>query len=281
MPAFLPWLQKFDPDLIYSYVNLSVERQQELHETLYPSALQHHWFGREDQNLNYRPSPAISPLTVATLISLAGTPSAFDGTRGVQIIGAMGRSESDRFISDSFGFAPPELRNSMLSVHADSGSTLLVVADDELHPRQCYIQEPEDTVSDANALLTKMATNRRIIGLSQLSAKITPRLDLRSFRWSDAFNLVVGDTVPDRLLYWNARALTSPWRDGSDVDLCVPRAKFYDPAFIKSLSEFLSRRNYVNGDTGGGSSCVTIRSVSLGSDELKTLAEQLRHSKHW
>lgn len=281
MPAFLPWLQKFDPDLIYSYVDLSTKRQQELHETLYPSALQHHWFGRNDHDVNYRPSPAISPLTVATLISFAGAPNAFDGTRGVRVIGAMGRMERDRFLSDSFGLPPPQLRNSMLGVQADSASMLLVVADDELHPRRSYIQESESTVADATALLTHMATNNRVTSLSQLSAMITPRLDLRYFRWSDTFNLVVGDTVPDRVLYWNARALMSPWRDGSDVDLCVPRAKFDDPAFIQSLREFLNRRNHVNGDTGGGSSRVTIRSVSLGADELTTLTEQLRYSKDW
>lgn len=169
----------------------------------------------------------------------------------------------------------------MLGVHADSGSILLVVAADELHPRQSYILGAESTVADASALLTNMATNKRVIGLSQLSAMITPRLDLRSFHWSNSFNLVVGDTVPDRVLYWNARALISPWRDGSDVDLCVPRAKFDDPVFVESLREYLNHRNHVNGDSGSGSGRVTIRSVSLGADELIRLTEQLRHAKDW
>ena len=271
--AFLPWLKKYDPDLIYSYVDLSVEKQSEFHETFYPSALQHHWFGRDNDDVYYPPKPTISPLTVATLISLASTPSIFDGTRGVRIIGAIDPSQSDRFISDSFGFPSSEFRYSMFRVHADSGSMLLVVADDEFQSRRLGA---EATVVDANALLSNMATEKRVIGLSQLSAMRTPRFDFSPSRWGDFFNLVVGDTVLDRLLYWNACALMPPWRDGDNVDLCVPRANFNDPAFTKSLREYLDRRNHVNPNSGGGSSFVTIRSISLKLDELKVLADELK-----
>jgi hypothetical protein len=139
VPAFLPWLKAFDPDLIYSYVNLSTEKQQEIHEIFYPSALQHHWHSSDATHVNYSPSLAISPLTVATLLPLAGAPSTFDSTRGVRVIGAMGRLERDRFLSDSFGFPPPQLRLAMHSILADAGSMLLVIADDELQPRQCGV----------------------------------------------------------------------------------------------------------------------------------------------
>ncbi|MDP1646198.1 MAG: hypothetical protein Q8L71_11980 [Thiobacillus sp.] len=281
LPAYMPWLASFDPDLIYSYVDLTSEKQQELHETVYPSALQHHWSGRDNEHVIYRPSPSIPPLAVGTLLPLAGAPGAIDGTRGVQLVGSMGRMESDRFLADSFGFASAELRNSMRTVLADFGSMLLVVADDELQPRQRYIHDAEATVSDISALLTKMTANRRILGVAQLSAQLTPRLDLRSHRWSNSFNIVVGDTVADRILYWNARALMPPWRDGGDVDICIPRAKFDDPVFVEALRGFLNRRNYVNGGGGNGPYSATLRSVSLSAEELAPLAEQMRQGQIW
>jgi hypothetical protein len=282
LPTFLPWLTAFDPDLIYSYVNLTEAKQQELHETFYPSTLQHHWFGRENGHPPiYNPSPSISPLTVATLLPVAGAPGAFDGTRGARIIGAMGRMENDRFLGDSFGFPQPQLRNSMRSVLADSGSMLLVIANDEIQPRQRFVHGAESTLPNTNELLIQMAHNRRILGVAQLSALLTPRLDLRTARWGDSFNIVVGDTVVDRIVYWNARSLMPPWRDGSDVDLCVPRAQFDDPAFIAALREFMNRRNYVNGDHGNGPNRATLRSMSLGTEELAALAEQMRQGQGW
>jgi hypothetical protein len=193
LPAYLPWLKAFDPDVIYSYAGLSLDKQQELHETIYPAALQHHWPGRDDKHISYKPNLAVSPLAVSTLLPIAGAPSAFDDVRGMRLIGAMGRAESDRFLADSFGLPPPQLRNSMRSILADSGSMLLVIADDEFQPRERFVAGPEATVPDVNTLLTTMTANPRVRGVAQLSTLLTPRLDLRSHRWSDSFNIVVGD----------------------------------------------------------------------------------------
>ena len=38
-PAYLPWLTKFDPDIIYSYVDLDEETVRSLHEVVGPSHL--------------------------------------------------------------------------------------------------------------------------------------------------------------------------------------------------------------------------------------------------
>lgn len=279
--ALLPWLAAFDPDLIYSYVDLSEAKQKEFHEDLYPSALQRHYMGRDDREPNYCPCPSISPLSMATVLPLAGAPGPFDGTRGLHVISAMGRAEHDRFLGDSFGFSQSQLRNSMGSILSDAGSMLLVIADDELQPRQRYVHGAETTLPDVTSLLTKMAINRQIFGVAQLSAMLTPRLDLHSRRWGGSFNIVVGDKVSDRILYWNARSLMPPWRDSGVVDLCIPHAQFSDPAFITALGEFIRRRNHVNGDSGNGPNRATLRSVSLDAGTLSHLAEQMRQGQQW
>lgn len=212
---------------------------------------------------------------------MAAPPGPMDNNQSVQLIGAMGRMEGDRFLADSFGFAQPQLRNSMRSVLADSGSLLLVVAEDELQPRQRYIDGRDQTLPDIQALLTAMAANRRLLSMAQLSALLTPRFDLQSRHWDESFNIVVGDAVVDRVIYWNARGLMSPWRDGTNVDLCIPRARFDDPAFIGALRGFLNRRNHVNGSSGNGPCRATLRSASLSAEELAPLAEQMRDGQCW
>lgn len=227
------------------------------------------------------PSPQIAPLTVASLIPVTGLPSAFDGGRGIKLVGAMGTRADDRFLYDSFGFPPPEVRNPLRSILSDSGSMLLVVADGEYEPRPRYVHPTEETTPSAATLLSSMADNRRIVGLAQLSAMSTPRPDLSTPGWTDSFNIVIGDSPADRILYWNARALMQPWRDGADVDLCIPPAQFDDPDFVAGLRDFLNRRNHVNGQGGSGPYQVTLRSLSLDETRLETIAAMMRGGQSW
>ncbi|MDO9420495.1 MAG: hypothetical protein Q7T66_07525 [Herminiimonas sp.] len=281
IPEFLPWLKAFDPDVIYSYVEISEPKQQELHSTFYPSALQHHRFGNGDaDHINRIPNISISPLVVETILPIVGV-GPFGGIRDNRIIGAIGRMETDRFLGDSFGAPRPQLRNAMQNMLADYGSMLLVIGDDEAQPRQHHIRNNEITLPDSNSLLMQMAANRQIRGVAQLSAFSAPRLDLHSAHWGNSFNIVISDTVSDRVLYWNARSLMPAWRDGNDVDLCIPRANFNDQPFVASLREFLNRRNYVSGNNNGGPHRVTLRSVSIQNEELQIIAEQMRQGQSW
>lgn len=280
-PAYVPWLKEFDPDFIYSYVNLTPEKQIHFHESIYPSSLQHHWKAEDDEHTNVRPSPSVSPLTVDTLLPLASVPSALDGVHRARLLGAMGKMERDRFISDSFGFAPTRLRNLMRNHLSESGSMLYVIPEDEMQPRQRYISSNDTTVPDVNSLLNTMATDGRIIGVAQLSALLTPRLSLGDHRWSESFNIVVGDTVEDRIFYWNSRAKMPAWRDGSNVDLCIPRLNFDDPLFVNALRDFMRRRNHVSGDAGGGQNRATLRSLSLSQEDLSLLTERMKSDQSW
>lgn len=241
---YMKWLEQYDPDLIYSYIDLSEEVQSQLHELLYPSSLQIHFRGHPDQPPFYAPALAIAPLSVTTLLPLAGAPSALASTKGVRIIDAKGTLKNDRFLLDSFGCAPIELRNAMSNVLADSGSTIIAIAENELQPRQHHVWGNEITVSSINALLAAMSDNRSILGVAQLSSMFTPRLNIHSHRWSGSFNIVIGDEIADRILYWNTRSLIPSWRDGRDVDLYIPREKFNDPEFIHLLRVYLNKRNH-------------------------------------
>ncbi len=281
MATYLSWLKVFDPDLIYSYVDLPLAKQVELHEVLYPFALQHHWRGSDTAHVDHRPTPHVSPLAVGTVLPIAGQWNTSDGTRSARLVDAMGSRKEDRFLADSFGFMSAQLRNSMRSILSGYGSALVVVAQDELQPRQRYIHGAEETVADAGTLLATMTRDRRVVGVAQLSALQTPRTDLRSRRWGETFNIVIGDTVVDRLIYWNARALMPPWRDGSDVDLRIPRANFEDLVFVAALRDFMNRRNHVNGDSGNGPNKATLRSSSVSAQDLASFAEQMRHGQSW
>lgn len=276
LPAYLDWLERYDPDFVYSYVSISPSIELSLHELIYPSSLKVHHWGHPSQPPYYAPNLDITPLSISTLIPLAGTPSALSGSKGVRLIDAMGTLEGDRFLLDSFGLAHNELRNLMSMRLKEWGTTIVAVTDNDLLPRQNYLSENEITVPSISELLKEMSANRNILGVSHLSSMFTLRLNIHSPRWSDTFNIVVGNNAADRILYWNVRSLMPSWRDGQDMDLCIPGEMFDDPDFVETLRTYLTRRNHSN--NGRGPSTVTIRSTSISSMDLERLASMLQEA---
>lgn len=280
LPTYRPWLEAFDADIIYSYLDLDQEQREGLHESLYPTSLLRHPINHPDRP-NYAPILPIPPLTATTVIPIADQSGWIDGKRGVRLLGAMGSMEQSRFLRDSFGFVSPQTRNAVRGTLADFGSVVVAIANGEMEPTSRYVQGAEETLGDVNAILNAMAADRRFIGLSRLSATQASRLDLRSSPWADSFNIVIGDTVDDRILYWNARALGSGFNDAHDADLCIPTAQLEAPGFLDALSAFLNARNHINSGGGSGPYRATLRSTSLDNDGLAAIAAQLRATRSW
>jgi hypothetical protein len=115
----------------------------------------------------------------------------------------------------------------------------------------------------------------------RLAAHLTPRLELRERRWSHSFNLIVGDTITDRIVYWNSRFAYPLWRDGDQVDLRLPAAMAGDESLLESLAEFLKDLPAVSGDNSGGSPIVSIRSSSLDATQLELIKAGLVRPKSW
>lgn len=280
LPSYLPWLTAFDPDLIYSYVDISEAQETVIHEKLYPAALIYHPIGDGQNAPRLRPTLPFNPLDVATVLPWAGMPTMLDQGRGVRVIHAMGRYEDNRFITDNCG-ASFHLLRAIRSRFAPYGNPLILVAPDEQERLRPQLRNGEETIPDIPSLLRTMAARRRDRTMAGLSAIAAPRFSVEDRRWGQSFNLVVGDTPADRIMYWNTRVYMPSWRDGEAVDLCVPPQSLEDPAFVAALAEFLARNNLVNEGHGNAPPRVTLRSISLTKEQLTPAMETLRAAVKW
>jgi hypothetical protein len=106
IPSYWPWLEAYDPDIVYSYVPLSKEDILEVHERLSPAQYAFHKLDREPRLdvFGFKPSYGFSPLSSLSVIFRLARyrPATAQGVR-VQVIDSWHTERPSRFLTDNFG----------------------------------------------------------------------------------------------------------------------------------------------------------------------------------
>lgn len=138
---------------------------------------------------------------------------------------------------------------------------------------------------DLNAIPTeflafKEFAENRATSISLALALFAPKLEIRADRWSESFNLVVGDTFADRMMFWNTRLLIPAWLDTGLCCLRVGLDQMEEPEFLAALGELLKRRNHVRGN-GSGQTQIVVRSLSANAAQLADARNALLSTRPW
>ena len=277
-PSYWPWLEAYDPDIVYSYVELDRDAILELHERL---AIGQYLFHSLDPSprldtQGFKPDYRFNPLaSLSVVFSLAR-----GRTGPIKVIDSWHTEQSSRLLDDNLGTYRQSFSTGMYPPDAAQAASLLtIVSPEKRNNRQYGVPQDLDAVdSELDAFAAFGA--HRATSFSIVSAMMAPRLDVGMSIWSTTFNLVVGDSFADRVLFWNGRLHIPSWLD---TDLCCFRVSLehvQNPAFLSTLGEILKRRNHVNSGSGGSSN-ITIRSVSHGTDQLDEVEKLIASTKHW
>jgi len=280
--AYWPWLEAYDADILYSYVPLGSDVILEIHERLSPGLYKFHDLGREPRLdvYGFKPSYGFELLSsLSTIFQLARYRPPSPGAP-IKIIDSWHTEQPSRFLSDNFGTYHVSRGGSMFPVDATPAATLLtIVSPDKQANRRYGVPQNLDAIPDEAAAFRHFAEGRTA-SMSLASTILAPKLDIQHGRWTSSFNLVVGDSFEDRIIFWNGRLFIPGWLD---TDLCCARvtlADLRDGVFLATLGELIKRRNHVNGGSGGQSQ-LTIRSVSQTVAELEEARGLLSSTKPW
>jgi hypothetical protein len=279
--GYWPWLERFGPDIVYSYVPLGDDDVLEVHERLAPSAYTLHKITQEPRLdvYGFKPSYDVVLLSSLSLVfKLARfAPAARDGAP-VKIIDCWFTENPSRLLTDNFGTYTYSVGGSIFPADASvAASVISVVSPDNQRDRRLGVPRDLRTLPDETAAYEQYA-ERRATALSVMSAQFSPRLQFHDSHWHRSFNLVLGETFNDRILFWNARLLAPAWLDNDLGALRVTMEALKDKRFLDVVANLLRHRNHFG---TGGQANVTIRSTSASAEMLEEAAELLRSTKPW
>lgn len=281
--SYWPWLETFDPDIVYAYTDLHDAQVLEIHERLFPADyIRHRIFGESPATARqFKPSfpyPLLS--SMSSLFRLARHSPAIESGSPLKIIAAWHTEQRSRFLTDNLGCYGLSAGTSILPNDARPAAELLTIVSDKYRQDRKYAVPPSLIRVPSEAAAFAEFAHGRATGVSLLSSYFAPRLEIRDHHWSGAFSLVLGESVQDRILFWNSRLLIPAWLDR---DLCCLRlglGQLQDADFVQDLARMLNARNHVNAGSGGQPQ-IAVRSCSHNLEELKGAVGVLRAAKIW
>ncbi len=278
--SYWPWLKAYDPDIVYSYFHMADQTVLELHERVGPSVYEEHR-NRERLDVHgFAPRYGAQPLQSLSTIFRRSRHRDHRSTDGpLPIIDSWQTEVASRFLTDNFGTYGSSYATSIYPVDARASAQLLTIVSPEKQTDRRHV--PPDLLTTGSELEAfKEFAHRRASSLSIASMDFATKLNVHHGQWSDSFNLVVGGSYLDRILFWNGRLLLPNWI-GSDIGAFrIEVEQLGNDEFVVALAALINQRNFVNSGTGGQYH-VTIRSSSVVEEELSAVGERLRAAKCW
>lgn len=272
------WLAYYDPDFIYSYVDLEKDHIQKINSLCLPiSFLKHeNRFGATVERwTDFLPNWALyfnSVKSLSTLLSPYSIPSRRNQSSPHEektILTQWLNPSEERFLPDNFGVS-----------HDTNQYTNPVPG---LFKTLCYVGPTNPSINAGTIMVnsTFEALNEiakgRIYTFANLSRVHTNDLNwVSSPAWRDGLILFVGDTCKDRINFWNSRLLVPQWTDTLGSIIIKPN-DLEDADFITSFGNYLNSCNF---GRNGQQPRVELHSLSMAKDELNEISLKLK-PKTW
>lgn len=271
------WLSHYDPDFVMSYVDLPGDLVADLDSLCCPIALLGHEAGPLEDNERdwrsflprwehyFKSIPSIS-----TVLSPASYPQLHHEERPHEptILTQYGSRPADRFLADNFGagFDPYTASNAVSGLY-----TTLCLVPPDLPPNHLAGTTRCTSPLDAfKAISERKATP--IARLAMVHSESIPRPE--AIQWTSAFRIFIGDSVIDRINFWNCRHLGDNWAPSFN-SLIIGRSILESGGFAELLGDFLNKNNFLGG-SGGGPYRVALHSCSVEGRALSDLKDRLQ-----
>lgn len=277
--TYSAWLSYFDADVVYSFVDLNDSAVAKIHEQYCPAYLVHHDTHRREKN---EPGYYNIRLPLEGLPSLSVIPAYlsrswgwFERISNLVILDKYYDKSESQFLKENFGFVSKSFKTGLVSrTYSDLFSCLTLISKESRDDPRAWKEPAGDYVVEESEILKALGKRRSLTTLAQLSEFFAPRLIFGRDGFSNGVNLVVGDGVDDRLLFWNGHHHYHEVYFNEITGLRVPEESITDTAFLRHVCGIIKQRG--RQDTNINAHCVILRSCSVSQARLEEIAKVLR-----
>lgn len=276
------WLKSFDPDFVYSYVQLEQNFIKKINSICLPIS----FLCRPNRQDGTRETRwrDLSPdwghyfksvTSLSTLLSPYANPQRHNRPPPTAVKTLLTQAiepSDDRFFPDNFGVS----HDVGMVTHAVSGlyETLCYCRPQTPGSRTVHGSREVHSISE---ILTEIAGGT-VYTFASLARVHTDGLNrVEPYSWGHGFLLFVGETCKDRINFWNSRLLVPRWID-TPGSLLVKKADFDDETFVTALGAYFNKYNFSRGNNSQPS--VELRSLSESRDELSKIPAKFNR-KTW
>jgi len=280
-PSYIPWLELYDPDIIYSYVDLADAEVALTHERFHPSFLVRHDFGHSDSRDQraFRPGLPIEALGSLSVVLGSSRGNPLSPRQPIALVDIQNGQKPSQFIQENFGYYGESLTPSpMAGDMTELVRTVTLVPEGIRDNPRTQPRASGDFVTHENELLGLISQTKGLIGLSQLAAWRCPRLEFHDNQWADSVNLVVGDSFVDRVVFWNARSHLPVWLDSGLVTLKTSIEQLDGPGFFSTFLGII-RNRVCTGNSPNTQ--FKLRSATLTQSDLEALRDKFQSEDNW
>ena len=275
-PEYKSWMDYFDPDFLYTYLDLELSLIRTIETSCSPIAfLRHDNRHRDPENPRWRDfTPEwgryFSPLSSITTVQSPhiGHPIFMgQATEGEVTIATQFSDEvNGRVFRDNFGNAF-HIHMYPNPIHGLFRTFCLAPPD-----LAKYHNVGTERCASLTEMLSAISTRKAlpIAAFAKAHSEAIPRAE--PYMWSNSFNLFIGSTLRDRIHFWNARHFT-PSHSTTPGTLILAAEFFNDEDGVVQLGQYLNRLNFLG--QSNSPARVTIRSYSHTEDDLIAIREKL------
>jgi hypothetical protein len=276
--SYQSWLRDFDADIIYSFAELTDAAVIKIDEDLAPGFLVHHRNpkGETDQSRRYKielPIKGLNSLSVLPMYSSRRW-GFEDRPRQILTFDRFWDGSDEVFIRENLGFVSSSFHDNRLGDSVPELFTCMTLIKEGSLKNQ-RLRKSDSLIFECNPLeiLRKLASHGQALSLCQLSEMFSHYLEPKNSLKSSGVNIVVGETIADRLAFWNGHNRFPRSEIGSITSLHISTDQANNSEFLGLIASMLDLRGVRDSQQ---SPVATIRSVSMSEEELEEIAVRLQ-----
>ncbi|WP_146038089.1 hypothetical protein [Tabrizicola aquatica] len=274
--VYSKWLEVYDPDVVYSYVDLTDAAILDFHERFTPGDLVLHYLaGSAEDWRRLRVSLPLEPLHSVSVIPMVKRhlQSRIDPIDKLFIVDRFWDKSHSEFIENNFGFISDTSSNVQIGrIEPTLFSCKTLISKASLENRSSAKSRNADYITSETELLEEIASNRSILSVSLLSDAFAHYVRPKDPLQDQGVTVFVGDTFDDRVSAWNVISKYDRPRTGEICTIYLSQQQSKDDNLLAAVWRLIDNKGVRDHQHGPYAS---IASCSLPLDDLKEIASRL------